>query len=324
MANKDKSISVCRAISTLFILICHTIQYYTFIPGSAFLGQFFNVGVYVFIIISGFLYGKRKDKVIDCKSFFISRYLKIALPVLIWEVCIIWFDDSSIYNFISVLLNVQGLKWISISIPVADGGSFMAHTWFVTIILLCYIMIPFLPRIKNGKRVFVIISLWIVSMVCSLLGINLIYFCVFISSYYFADSKYDKEYPIFIQFFIVGFSICIRLLCRSLFDGTLVYSALVVGLTQTLIGFSLFLIIRELAHYRFCSKLANNKVVDFLDSNSYYIYIVHYGIVIYAYNHLNLILATFIFLLCTFFMTLFLKKIHTLITDSLKFKKGQN
>ena len=57
-----KSIKLVSVIATLFILVCHVVSYYYFIPGSGQLGQFFNVGVPMFIIISGYLYGLKSDR----------------------------------------------------------------------------------------------------------------------------------------------------------------------------------------------------------------------------------------------------------------------
>lgn len=56
---KSVSLSISRVVATLGIVICHIISYYTIIPGHDILGHFFNVGVPMFIIISGFLYGKK-------------------------------------------------------------------------------------------------------------------------------------------------------------------------------------------------------------------------------------------------------------------------
>lgn len=58
---KNPVISLSRVIGMLFILICHTIKYYSFIPGHGILGNFFNCGVYIFLIISGYLYGGKKS-----------------------------------------------------------------------------------------------------------------------------------------------------------------------------------------------------------------------------------------------------------------------
>lgn len=54
-------ISISRVLATLMIVTCHIIGYFTFIPGHMHLGQFFNVGVPMFICISGYLYGLKSS-----------------------------------------------------------------------------------------------------------------------------------------------------------------------------------------------------------------------------------------------------------------------
>jgi len=57
--NNIEWVSSARVLATVFILLCHVVKFYTIIPGHMELGQLFNVGVPMFIIISGYLYGLR-------------------------------------------------------------------------------------------------------------------------------------------------------------------------------------------------------------------------------------------------------------------------
>ena len=50
---RDSSISLIRLTGTVCILLCHLSSWF----GIAALAQLFNVGVPVFLLISGFLYG---------------------------------------------------------------------------------------------------------------------------------------------------------------------------------------------------------------------------------------------------------------------------
>ena len=56
---KDTSIQIIRIFSMTMIVICHLLsimQNYYMIA----LSQFFSIGVYIFLFISGFLYGKKE------------------------------------------------------------------------------------------------------------------------------------------------------------------------------------------------------------------------------------------------------------------------
>ena len=54
---KDLSISLARLVATVFIIVCHFMQYYGLL-----LAWWFNVGVQIFLCMSGFLYGGRDIK----------------------------------------------------------------------------------------------------------------------------------------------------------------------------------------------------------------------------------------------------------------------
>lgn len=51
----DYSVSLIRLIATIFIITCHIMQYL-----SIELAWWFNVGVQIFLCMSGYLYGKKK------------------------------------------------------------------------------------------------------------------------------------------------------------------------------------------------------------------------------------------------------------------------
>lgn len=70
---RDYSISVARLVATICIILCHMQQYY----GSE-LCWWFNVGVQMFLFISGYLYANKK--IVDSELFFIKNLIKILIP----------------------------------------------------------------------------------------------------------------------------------------------------------------------------------------------------------------------------------------------------
>jgi peptidoglycan/LPS O-acetylase OafA/YrhL len=70
---RNSVISLIRLLSMLMIISCHIMQYY-----DLELAWWFNVGVQIFLCISGFLYGQKNiDNVTD---FYNKRLKKILIP----------------------------------------------------------------------------------------------------------------------------------------------------------------------------------------------------------------------------------------------------
>lgn len=129
------SISYIRLVATIMIVICHYLQAYD--NKFAF---FFNVGVQVFFLISGFLYGGKKvDFSLD---WFKRRFLKIAKPywvvVLAVATCYFLFDRASFSG--SELLHALFFS------GTING---IEHLWFIPYILVCYFITPYLRILKN-------------------------------------------------------------------------------------------------------------------------------------------------------------------------------
>ena len=68
----DFSLSLIRLYSLLLIIICHMMQYYNFV-----LAWWFNVGVQIFLCLSGYLYGQR---IIEKPVDFLHQRLEKILP----------------------------------------------------------------------------------------------------------------------------------------------------------------------------------------------------------------------------------------------------
>ena len=174
MKQKDLGISTVRILAMLGIIVCHTITYYTFIPQHENLGQLFNCGVGIFIFISGLLYGANADKIFDL-VFYKKRWVKVCLPVVIWGTFAFLLDGcQNFYYWIVLLLNLQGINFI-VENPVFNTAiTGTGPMWFVTVIMLCYLLLPLLQKIRskwslNKVKVFVLGS-WIVQVFAGLGG----------------------------------------------------------------------------------------------------------------------------------------------------------
>lgn len=188
---KNIALSYCRVVAMIFIVLCHIIKYYTMIPFHQYLSEFFRVGVEMFIVLSGYLYGSRQ--IVDFKNFYVKRYLKICLPVQIWTI-IVWHEMGDVRSFIIYFLNLPGLGRIQKDLLPPYGGngmgSLLGHTWFVTIIILCYLLIPvrqkICSRLKKEKVIYGLFLLWIVAIVTAFKEVQIYYFALFLSAYFIA------------------------------------------------------------------------------------------------------------------------------------------
>ena len=91
---ESKIITIIRAIAMVLIILCHYCDYF---EGVEFLSQLFNVGVPIFFIISGFLYGQKQIN--NIKKWYIKQFAKIVIPLYI-------------YYFISPVHNIMNQVFI--------------------------------------------------------------------------------------------------------------------------------------------------------------------------------------------------------------------
>ncbi len=135
-------ISLIRLLATISIVACHILQ--SLDNNYAWV---FNIGVQIFFVISGLLYGY-KD--IENRTFYKNRVRKIYFPYIIFTIVIIMLDillldyDINPVQLFIYMFGIQGLPYISgLSIP----G--LGHLWFITAILLCYLITPVIQYIRN-------------------------------------------------------------------------------------------------------------------------------------------------------------------------------
>ena len=163
-AGKDYSLSLIRLISLAMIITCHMMQYL-----ELELAWWFNVGVQIFLIISGYLYGHKVT--IDIRTFYIKRIKRILIPYycLVIPVLIMYFafagDKVTLVNAVKVIL-LNGT---------IEGGG---HLWFVPTILFCYVITPILESFyKNCNKIGFLIT--------TILGVQIIaLFSIGFATYY--------------------------------------------------------------------------------------------------------------------------------------------
>lgn len=281
------AVSVIRVLATLLIFLCHAVQLFD----SALLqmgGQVFNVGVPLFMMISGFLFAV-KGRPESYRFWFRTRLLRILTPyylflVLLLLVYVVRFGWHSVIpeKWLFYVLPLQGFTQNYI-----NGAE---HLWFVTDILLCYLLTPLLHVIqeKISKRqklwlpvmfllycaVLLLSSYLLPAIVCTTIVTVFSYMLGFL----FIKALISRRSIVFIVMLVT--SPAIRLAANRLLDGTPLYDRFIAPVTHQLLAASLFCLLFMAVSRWFHPLLRIGKTVRFLDSVSYEIYLVHYMFII--------------------------------------------
>ena len=153
----NHTISLIRLIAMSFIILCHLMQYL-----NCERAWWFNVGVQIFLCISGFLYGQKN--ICELTSFYSRRFKKILIPYYIVFLIYAFFQFVFAHSVFSITNFIRG---IFVNSTLQGAG----HLWFVPTILMCYIITPLLQQyrgvyVSNRKSfaIFTVLSIGVVSL----------------------------------------------------------------------------------------------------------------------------------------------------------------
>ena len=130
---RDLSISFVRMLAMMFIVICHVMQYY-----DMELAWWFNVGVQIFLCISGYLYGRKR--ILDIRVFYRKNFVKILID---YEI-VVFAAVAATVLFTDTVITVEEIAGAVLTVSTIAGG---AHLWFIPTILMCYLLTPLYERI---------------------------------------------------------------------------------------------------------------------------------------------------------------------------------
>lgn len=166
-----RSIINLRVFATILILCCHLVVIFDN-KMIQLTGQFFNVGVYLFLIISGYLYGKKEiSKKTTYKNWLISRGKRILIPMyilMIFLFCVYLFKglEIQISHWIIYIFNLQGLEIYIYGIE---------HLWYLTIAMVCYFITIILDKYRNKFNKINIVILFSILITTQLIMSYFIY-----------------------------------------------------------------------------------------------------------------------------------------------------
>ena len=276
--NYDYSISFIRLVSTVLIITCHFMQYF----GNG-LAWWLNVGVQIFLCMSGYLYGKR-DKISDDMAFYRNNFIKILADYYVVIIPVILLYNIFFPQYISIMTAVKAL----LTYGTVLGGE---HLWYISYCLFCYLMTPFLFRyFKRGKHIvrsFLVLSILAIAMTETFFKyFNSAWIFCYILGFFLGNiSSRESEIYRRISFLVVvgavlfnSFRVLQDYLLKLEFNGTAasVYGKLC-SYAHVFLGVALFITLK----FVFSRVLMNGcpdsikSVCLYTDKYSYDVYLVH-------------------------------------------------
>lgn len=284
----NPAVSFVRVFSMVLIFITHYLSWKNI---NCF--QMSTVGVSAFLFISGYLYGSKNIE--NRRKFFIQRVKRVLVPFWILSTFLsiyLLFQNESILalkNFLETLFNLQGIHFI-FRVPFKLGTyhiSGLSHCWFLTVIIICCLLVVALKNSKIERFVenHIILSLCILIILhisLSFINVTIGEFVIFFVGYFFKrieskDNLLGSKYT----FAIVALSLVAfiaRVLLRRYFDDTPIYNGFIASFVSNVCAVCMFVVI-----YQICNLKSNIACVTTrssvwvrVDKMTYPIYLTHY------------------------------------------------
>lgn len=281
---KDYSVSFARFVAMCMIILCHIMQMENFTVYGIQFTFWFNVGVQMFLFISGFLYGNR---IIDDVLIFYKKALnKILVDYYVF--ILIMIPIYFIWDRKNININ-SAISLLTFSSSVKGLG----HLWFIATIIICYLLTPLFLAILNKRNdlgikylLFTLLFSFITFLVIykHFSSFNGIWICCYLLGMVYKrlqDSKVTKQ--IFITLFtiiaIIGVPIQVYIEKYYFSDfGPVVKNHLSVSFNVIHGSLGIILVILMMWFYK---KLLVNfsivkRLLNWSDKYSYDVYLVHH------------------------------------------------
>lgn len=157
------AISYIRVGSMLAIVLCHILQVY-----SNLFAFVFNIGVQVFLALSGYLYGKKL--ISNWGKWTIGRIKRVYVPMFIFLIILLPFYlifHREFFLWKAYVINLINLQGVSFAVG-GDMIQGIRHLWFITAIMFAYFSTPFLQRMStcvNWMFPFLLVSIVLLYLV---------------------------------------------------------------------------------------------------------------------------------------------------------------
>ena len=307
---RNSTISLIRMLSMLMIISCHIMQYY-----NLELAWWFNVGVQIFLCISGFLYGQKNiDNVTD---FYNKRLKKILIPYYLV------FIPFGVIEFIFAR-DVFSIKNFALGMVLCSRIKGAEHLWFIPTIIMCYLITPLLQGYRNkcveGKRtivVFAVLGVIITSvLIQGFTTFNPAWICCYVIGYALGmneNGKYISEKVLMvITGIIAGVGNALQIYCD--YNTNIDFSGfgIIINYNHVMLGVFIFLLLKTIFEKVDLNKIG--KLLKLSDAYSFEVYLVHQLLILGPFSLLALTrfysVNIFIMLVGVFILALLLKKVE--------------
>lgn len=311
---KKVNVQIIRIISMILILVCHFLEEsnYGILKNLA---QFFNVGVFLFFLISGYVYSNKK--IDNGKSFLVDRAIKVLVPMYIFLIPLfIVTIINHTFDFKYLFIYLFDIQWFFGSI---NGA---AHLWFLTLIFICYITMIFVKKIENKFSIEkILLVLFVVGIfsafVVQKISLLCFYLLTFYLGYFIGRKKQIADIKYIYSCTLIILSLILRLVTRTFLDDTILYNVIFSSLFHCCLAVGMFLFL-----YKFFINIKSTSLINYLDKISFPIYIVHYSLIrgpVFVYKIINNYwLATIVVLILSLVLSIILDKIVLFVSMFLK------
>ena len=292
------------------------------IPAHEVLPLIFNCGVFMFLMISGYLFGTKQ--VTAFKSWFIKRITTVMIPAVLLSVIFIvvlffYGEKTTIPTIVAYCADLEGLLFLNWNLAnkLFHEISGLGHLWFTTIIMLCYCMVPLFQKyckpVQEKKQFRKASALLVVAAIVIFFVskyIMLWYFFSFFIGYFAGKNNWLKKVngkAIAIATGVSAIIVIGRVFSKMYWEASSYYQVYSV-LFQMTIGMYSVLLISFLSNKfpKISETIGENKVINFLDKYSYYVYLCHGVLCLGTFNvyeKFSMLQATGVFLIGTILLT---------------------
>lgn len=307
------AINYLRTLAIVLILSCHICQ-------SIHIGweYILNIGVQIFLFISGFLHGRKS--IINIIEWYKHKFNKIFIQYYIYIIILLpiyYIFWSNYVNLLTSVIYAFDIQWFMVG-----GGRGLGPLWFMSAIAVCYFITPILQKFKRySKLIIILLSIfalcdYLIIQKCDFYYSTMFMYCF---GYYISSESIKTKYT------CIGMSLIVILFIMSMpnFQYDLLFKSKV-GYACALHDCTTIIIV--LVVINVFMKLNIKKIdalIYWVGKYSFSIYLVHglycTGSPISVFKYTNpLPLAIIIFLFLTLCSALVLNKITDKVSNQLK------
>lgn len=269
-----------RAVAVALILSCHLASW-SENRILLIMSQILNVGVPIFFILSGFLFGIGGGQNKNPVQWYIKRIKRIFIPYEIFMVVLLVLhimtkQEIKVIQWVRTILGIQGFS----------GVRGAEQTWFITAILICYLVTPEIAyfsdllckKTKIIQKVILTLVLFLPALIPFIIGeaASFVTPIVWYFLAYFCGKNWNKiKYAInkskmIGAMLIIAVMFLLRIIGRFILDGTILYDYVIVVYEHNIVAFCIAVIFI----YYFSNKKPT-RIVKTVSNISFEIYLYH-------------------------------------------------